>query len=133
MFILLIMCMNGILNLESKNISFKNVSFYTANKITKIIKTQIFIYWNMISEVIRCHIKITFCQFCLWNCYKWHWSRSLGLYDYLNLTHLLKNLLNLFVCIKLTISLQFSFLYLIYSLGGYNKTKKHPRRPRIQF
>jgi hypothetical protein len=31
-----------------------------------------------------------------------------------------------------TFFLQFSFLYLSYSLGGYNKNKTRPWRPRIQ-
>ena len=35
-----------------------------------------------------------------------------------NCTHLLKNVLNLFLCIKLNFFWQFSFLYLIYSFGG---------------
>ena len=32
-------------------------------------------------------------------------------------------------CIKLNFFLQFTFLYLIYSLGGYNRNKTRPRRP----
>ena len=40
-----------------------------------------------------------------------------------NCTHLLINLLNLFWRIKLNFFLQFSFLYLIYSLSGYNRIK----------
>ena len=45
-----------------------------------------------------------------------------------NFTHLLKNVLNLFVCIKhYFFFLQFSFLYLIYSRnGGYNINKNPP-------
>ena len=35
-----------------------------------------------------------------------------------NCTHLLINVLNLFVCIELNFFFQFSFLYLIYFLGG---------------
>ena len=37
-----------------------------------------------------------------------------------------KNILNFFVCMKLKL------FYLIYSLGGYNRNKTRPRRPRIQ-
>ena len=44
-----------------------------------------------------------------------------------------KNVLNLFVCIKLNFFLQFSFLFLIYSPGGYNRSKTRPRRPQIIF
>ena len=42
-----------------------------------------------------------------------------------NCTHPLKSLLNLFGCIKFFF-LQFSFLDLIYSLGGYNMNKPAP-------
>ena len=50
-----------------------------------------------------------------------------------NYTHLLKNVLNLFVCIKLSFFLTIFLSYLIYSLGGYNRNKTRPRRPRIKF
>ena len=50
-----------------------------------------------------------------------------------NCTHLLNNVLNLFVCINLNFFLTFFFLSLIYSLGGYNRNKTRPRRPQIQF
>ena len=40
-----------------------------------------------------------------------------------NCTHIFRNVLNLFVCIKLDFFLQFSYLCLIYSLGGNNKIK----------
>jgi hypothetical protein len=38
-----------------------------------------------------------------------------------------------FVCIKLNFFLQFSFLFIIYSLSGYNRNKTRPQRPRVQF
>ena len=39
-----------------------------------------------------------------------------------------KNITNLFICIK-----RIFFLYLIFFLGGYNRNKTRPRRPRIHF
>ena len=48
-------------------------------------------------------------------------------------TNLKKYVSNLFLCIKLNFFLQFFFLYLIYSLGGYNRNVTRPLRPRIHF
>ena len=55
-----------------------------------------------------------------------------GIAPKLKCTHLLKKLLILFVWIKLTFCLKFSLLYLIYSLGGYNRNKTRPQRSRIK-
>ena len=49
-----------------------------------------------------------------------------------NCTHIFKNVINLFVCIKLFIFLTISFPYLIYSLGGYIRNKIQIRKSNFK-
>ena len=58
---------------------------------------------------------------------------SLSFLLFQNDEYVVLNVLNLFVCIKLNFFLQIFFLYLIYSLCGYNMNKTRTRQPRIQF
>jgi hypothetical protein len=64
---------------------------------------------------------------------KWWHNGRWGIAPTWNFTHNFKNVINIFVCIKLFFLLTISFLYLIYSLGGYIRNKTRPRPPQIQF
>ena len=61
----------------------------------------------------------------MWQKVRLHYGRR-GIAPSRNCTNIFKNVINLFVCIKLIFfSFTISFLYLIYSLGGYKMNKTH--------